>query len=402
MTFARVWPTGIGDNVRITGATFTQIDLNISRAVDGYAGGKVSPIAPIRISGGGLAVSDRNEDAFFSTFGAKWLGAAMDLIPASTDSTVGSQPDDVCSQGDGFMALVDSSAAGEVKLSTDGGASWQDPTTSGFGSHNFQCCASSDIITLFGASDGSMRSADLRSGTSSSLAITGATVTLPGSPTSIDAIFYDQVHDLFVAIGKTSSTPYIATLTNTATPVATQRTPPAAITGSNAGLKISQRSNGRLVASWIAQTKLAYSDDGVTWTASTTTFTAGAYTHTFGDGVFLAVSTAGVGNFIATSIDGDVWVTGTARPSGNTLTLASPRCLTALYGVFVASFPLGQIYFSIDRGATWILATRIYRSSPTVAALSSFCVRAIKGRLFFGMNGQLYRSRLLGSHAAGL
>lgn len=53
MTLARVWPTGIADDEPATGAALTQLDLNVSRSLDGYTGGQATPSAQIDLRGTG-------------------------------------------------------------------------------------------------------------------------------------------------------------------------------------------------------------------------------------------------------------------------------------------------------------------------------------------------------------
>lgn len=53
MTFSRQWATGISDNDPVTGAKLTQLDLNVSRALDAYAGGSGTPSSPIVLNGTG-------------------------------------------------------------------------------------------------------------------------------------------------------------------------------------------------------------------------------------------------------------------------------------------------------------------------------------------------------------
>lgn len=60
MTFSRVKPTGWTDNIdTITGAQITTIDLNLSNALDGAAGGTYNPTSPIVVGGvGGMNITN--------------------------------------------------------------------------------------------------------------------------------------------------------------------------------------------------------------------------------------------------------------------------------------------------------------------------------------------------------
>lgn len=58
MTFSRVKPLGWGNLDTLTSAEINQLDLNVSRAVDGTFGGEYLPSAPIVIAGEGLDVGD--------------------------------------------------------------------------------------------------------------------------------------------------------------------------------------------------------------------------------------------------------------------------------------------------------------------------------------------------------
>ncbi len=391
--FTRVWPTGITNNTPAGGPQLTQLDINVaSKLLDGGAGGKVSPTSIIKVSGAGLQISENADDAAFVTTGAKWLGAVMDLRPV--DSTFSNfairQFDDISGQTDGLLVAVDGSANASLRLSTDGGASWQLPSPlTGFGANSFGCCAGSSSgaaigagVTIFGGTNGQCRYADLAtSAFSTSLGLVASTLTLPGSPTRIDRIVYDQVHNQFVAIGATAGAPYLCTITNATIPVATQRTVPAAITGSNVGLSISQNPvTGRMIATWANQTKIAYSDDGITWTASTSAL-AGGFLLAWGDGVFIALSVTTSGAFVST--DGSTWSTsGVTRPGGASI-FPSSRGFAACNGCLVVGYDTGTLYFSVDRGATWVASQSLIRTtSHGFSRIGAIVAR--DGRLYVG------------------
>ena len=57
MTFTRYNPSGYNDGERFPAAAYNHIDLNQSRALDGYAGGSWSPTALITLAGSGLSVT---------------------------------------------------------------------------------------------------------------------------------------------------------------------------------------------------------------------------------------------------------------------------------------------------------------------------------------------------------
>jgi hypothetical protein len=84
MTFARVWPAGLTFNAPPGSANLTQLDLNASRAVDGYAGGTYAPTSLITIGGDGLSVTgpfntDTAEVIRVSTSLTILLGATLQL-----------------------------------------------------------------------------------------------------------------------------------------------------------------------------------------------------------------------------------------------------------------------------------------------------------------------------------
>ena len=57
MTFSRYNPSGYNPGDRLPAACVNQLDLNLMRAIDGYAGGSYTPSVAISIGGQGLSVS---------------------------------------------------------------------------------------------------------------------------------------------------------------------------------------------------------------------------------------------------------------------------------------------------------------------------------------------------------
>lgn len=54
MTFSRVWPGGITNGQSPQGSELTELDLHVSRALDGHSGGAYSPAGAITVGGGGI------------------------------------------------------------------------------------------------------------------------------------------------------------------------------------------------------------------------------------------------------------------------------------------------------------------------------------------------------------
>ncbi len=186
--------------------------------------------------------------------------------------------------------------------------------------------------------------------------------TAPGTPTAIDAIVWDAENALFIAIGKTAAAPYIATSPDGAT--WTSRTVPASITGSQNGVSIAQLTSGvspgRLVASWTAQTKVAHSDDGVDWTASSSTLNSGKYIVRSSGGTLVALDANATTNGYA-STDGDTWNSGSVVRPGSSATIGV-KAFSALGGVngvgdvfaaFTSPPSGGALFVSQDYGASW-------------------------------------------------
>lgn len=387
MTFARVWLTGISDGQPATGAKLTQLDINVSRCFDGAAGGKVTPTAPVIVAGAGIQIGDTNEPARFSTVNAKWIGAATDFA-ASESGSYGVLQDLTASfDRIGTIIAVSSSANHEIYTSLDDGFSWVVGTSGG--AFVLRCITSAPANTIVaGDSANGQYSVD-------DFASVGGAFTFPGTPTNIHCLHYDAFNSRYIAIGKTAGAPYAATATIANPPVATQRTVPAAITGSNNGISIAQNpATGRLVASWAGQTKFAYSDDGITWTASTTVLTAGDYIVRYGDGVFVAIDKTTPSSNFYVSTDGITWSqTGITSPTsvGN----AGSFCFDALNGVFMFASTASSIFASSDKGLTWTKHTLSHTSS-TACKL----VRAKNKRFFVAIEGVttafVHRSRKLG------
>ena len=58
MSFTRVWPgAGLAFNAPPGSANLTQLDLNVSRAIDGFAGGTYAPTNPLVLGGSGVDIA---------------------------------------------------------------------------------------------------------------------------------------------------------------------------------------------------------------------------------------------------------------------------------------------------------------------------------------------------------
>lgn len=389
MSFSRFWPFGIGDGVKVLGAALTQLDLFISRAIDGFAGGKCQPSAKVQIAGAGLEVGDVNEPARFSTANAKWLGAATDFITLPLN--VAGVMQDVTASFDrgGLLVAADSSSGSQIYRSLDDGTSWEQQTLGG--GITLRCCTSSPgRMIVAGDSATAIYSVD-------DFATPAATFVFPGTPTAIGALHYDTFNGRYIAVGKTAGAPYLATATLASPPVATQRTVPASITGSNAGVSIAQNPvTGRLVASWAGQTKVAFSSDGITWTASTTSLASGSYIVRFGDGVFIAIDMVAPSSNYYISTDGDTW-TQVGITSPTPFGLTSSKTFDCLNGIFAVASTAAYIAFSADKGATWAVESVSNLDTPNPACK---VLRAKNRRFYIATEavttGFFHRSRKLG------
>jgi hypothetical protein len=354
----------------LTSAQMNHLNTDYPTILDGAGGGDYAPTAPVRIDGSGFTIGTATgKDTPFITANARWAAAAIDV---SCGPTVALRFQDVCCFFEGKFIAACAGAADKIALSLDDGWSWRDISSNIASPQTITlaCCEgkpTGPIVLAGGNSAKIYSSAD---------AVTWTFLTAPGSPTQISRLFYHSGLDLFVAIGHTAAAPYIASITTGL--VATSRTVPASITGVQNGDSIAMATSGahsgRLVASWDNQTKVAFSDDATTWTASTTSLTSSNYLVAFGAGFFVAVNTGG--NLIYRSSDGDTWsASGLAAP-GASLGLTS---LTCLNGVFVATSTTttpGVLYVSTNAGVSWRMISAQYLGYTTV-----FYSRAVQRRL---------------------
>jgi hypothetical protein len=381
MSFSRVKLGGWAFGEVLTSAQMNALDVDHTNAVDGAGGGDSSPTAVIGIKGKGLSVGKAlYDDTYFSTANAKWAGAAADF---GGGPTIALRLVDLCSFLEGRLLGVAAGSNDKIALSLDDGFSWRDVSSSIASpqSINLTCCAAKDQVMIAGGNSAKVyNSVDTTS---------WAFITLGGSPTNLHRMHYHSGLDLFIVIGNTAAAPYLATVTSSV--VGTPRTVPGAITGVQGGLSIAQSSTGRLVASWGSQTKVAYSDDAVTWTASTTSLASGSYLIAYGDGAFVAIEKAASSNAYV-STDGVTWTSsGVTKPNGT----GSLQSFTALNGVFVAVDNAANTYFSVNKGATWEQLALQY-----LGYNFSTSVRAVKKRIHAlitdGTNAIDMRSRRFG------
>jgi hypothetical protein len=385
MSFARQWPSGIADNDPATGAKLTQLDLNVSRALDGYAGGNSSPSTPIGLGGAGLKM---NLGGKLNLSGAKAPSALMNWFPA-VQVIGGSRVFDACSPEPGNI-IAATENTDTIYQSLDDGNSWADITShiTVPASVALQCIWSDYVengvttnseILVAGVSANLYRS--VNGGTSF------ANVTFPGTPTTISVLSRAADGTSYhLAGGKKAGAPYMAYagVTNSWT----QATLPGSITGSNACISIAHMPvSGIVVASFDgSQTKLAVSTDGgATWAASATSLTAGTYSVAYCDGCFLASSTAG--DFY-TSTDGSTWTTvGLA-------TIATPWTRTLSLNGMMIGVSDTHLVFSLDNGVTLFPMQKKHSSRTRTGAV------VLDGRLWyfaFSANGYAERSQKLGN-----
>ena len=389
MSFPRVKSAGWAFGEILTSAQMNQLDIDHSNSVDGGAGGTSSPTAAIIFKGKGFSVGAAiGDDTYLSTANAKWGGAIADFSPSLT---LALRLVDLAALREGQIIAVANNAADKVAMSQDDGASWVD-ISSNIGSPQtitLRCCAGSTASALVMAGGGT--SAKIYYTTDG---VTWLNLTAPGSPTDFYKMVYRPANDIFIVAGRTASAPYIASITSAA--VATQRTVPGAITGTNSvqGMAIANAGahSGRVVIAWGGQTKFAWSDDGATWnaTASSVTSSASGYYIAYGDGVFVALH-AGSVQLAYVSTDGDTWTTtGVTKP--NAVSLFGLACTN---GVFVAYDSAFSMWISVDKGATWEQLVMKY-----LAYTSTASIRAVNKRVHAfasdGTNVVDFRSRKLG------
>lgn len=334
----RVKPANWAFGEILTSAQMNTLDTNVTRGIDGVGGGDSSPSTIIGIKGSGLSVGRASgDDTAFVTGNAKWAGAAIDFIGGPT---IALKLVDLANYADGRYVAVGNNANDKIAQSLDDGFSWVDISANIASPQSIllSCCAGKDGTLLAAGNNAKIYY--------TTDAATWAFITLGGSPTNFDRGSYAPSLDLFIFAGRTASAPYICSITSAV--VGTQRTVPGSITGTGAARSIVRSSSGRIVVSWNGQTKVAYSDDGVNWTASTTSLTSGSYLIAYGDGTFVALDSS-TGSNAYVSTDGSTWTTsGVTRPT--TIGLQS---FAALNGVFVALDANDGAYFSVDKGATW-------------------------------------------------
>lgn len=95
MTFSRVKPLGWGNLDTLTAAEVNQLDLNLSRAIDGTFGGEYNPSAPIVVGGQGLDVGApaRLESATPRQWVENAIAAALaDALGSGSYTPVASDP----------------------------------------------------------------------------------------------------------------------------------------------------------------------------------------------------------------------------------------------------------------------------------------------------------------------
>jgi hypothetical protein len=372
----------------LTSAQMNVLNGALPNALDGGAGGSYSPTATIVIKGKGASIGSAiGDDVYFSTANAKWGAAASDF---GASLTLALRLVDICALREGQLVAVANNAADKIAMSQDDGASWVD-ISSTIGSPQtitLDCCASSTANALLVAGGNSVKVYYTLD------AATWLNTTAPGTPTDLYKAVYSPVLDTFFLAGRTASAPYIVGITSSI--VATQRTVPGAITGTNSvksmAIANAGAHSGRMVISWAAATKFVWSDDGTTWNASTTTVTSAAsgYYIAYGDGVFVALHAGGV-NLAYVSTDADTWTTsGVTKPNATSL-----LGLAAVNGVFVAYDANFIAWVSVDKGATW---EQLYLKYLAYASTGS--IRGVNKRIHAfasdGTNVVDYRSRKLG------
>jgi len=402
MTYVRQWPLGLSDGQPASGAALTAIDQALANTVDGLAGGKVAPAAPINFAGAGIAPTGP-----VNVGKAPWFFAVSNW-KERIDLTVGVnfRIRDIAALRSGIVLGVSNHASNEAVLSLNDGQSWidfstvvaaaVDSTASGTPyTPVIECCDSFPGGNMLACGTSSMSrilfSTNTNLGFSSTFKVTDF---MASTPTVISKILYSTTHNLWVAVGKTASAPWIATSPTTLTFTSwTIRTPPASITGSINAVSLAEGGGGRFVATWAGATRTAYSDDGVTWTASANTVTAGSYNVVW-DPNNLVWMLADGSNNVYVSADGSTWTTvGLGTRAINWAKLISVN------GLIVGASNT-DLEFTLDGGASFFRMSREYASGG-VETLDS--LKFADGRVWlWAKDGSLSRPSIHRSLRLGL
>lgn len=154
---------------------------------------------------------------------------------------------------------------------------------------------------------------------------------------------------------------------------------PMQITGDTNGCVAVCYGNGRFVTMG-SKTKVAYSDDGVTWVATSGSNTNVATALTYGNGIYVGANSSG----FMYSTDGITWRQGTG------VSLTSPNIAYG-NGVFVANTNSVWIYYSTD-GITWTTGSDRGRNSNYQVTYGNglFVCVGEQGEISYSSNGQTW------------
>ncbi len=84
MSFARIWPLGCGFMEVLLSSQMTQLDLNMSKALDGATGGAYTLSSALDLSGSGLLMHSPIQMSGASAWLTMAAGSTLDMVSAST------------------------------------------------------------------------------------------------------------------------------------------------------------------------------------------------------------------------------------------------------------------------------------------------------------------------------
>lgn len=383
MTFARVNPPGWDEEDDVTPEQMNQLDINVSRALDGNDGGNYNPANPLDIGGGGLRTNGDDVAGLMTLCLRNWsvcnphdfaAGITLAAIGGFYDATarlwilVGDGDECVGSRDDGETFSDQSGSMGssvDLRDAASGGSS--------------SAIACGESATMYRCTDITAQN------------LTWATVTAPGTPTKVFSVEYDTGNSRYVIVGqKAGPTPYVATSNNSTGSAWTDRS--AGLPAGFAALALGSVAvgDGEIVAAAAsAHTKLARSaNGGVNWLDSTTTLNSGRYQVAYSEelGMFVAVRVDSTSaNYVYTSEDASTW---TLRFSGSLGFggVSDDHHLVTWFGRAIvvagqrANGNVAFVSFSMDLGVTWE-AQNVSREAGGIRSVTG---STVGGRLVVG------------------
>lgn len=383
MTFSRKRAAGLWIfDTEVTPAEFEAFDEDLSNAVDGGAGGTVTPTSPIVVASGSAAGLQVQNTGF---------GYPDDVYGFYQQSLLNPTP----ILGDGSAPsprFLDSTGA-SPSAPTGGCYSHTDRVWLAVGG-NLGCWISYDDGHSFEdfhgamATGGVMQDVAMRGNNSSAVAVNGglynqnyyrsqvvgggswSAFTPPGfsgAGDGLNCVRFEPVADRYIIAGAIGSTsPYVGTSDNNVGSAWTNRSaalpgtlPSAGLRRLAVGLSMTLSTYVVCATSNSAHTKIIRSTDaGVTWSDSTTTLTSDQYDICFFWDQFLWVAVGRTTGKIYTSPDGDAWTLKTTLSSvdlsgTNGQAIAGYGRFLVIAGKDSNSAPV--MAFSWNYGVTWQL-----------------------------------------------